>query len=131
MKISKVELSEIEFKQQQCLTPNRNNEALNKALQGSLTGITTFIRLSNGKYHVLSRYEDDKWYFRADEGTSAALASALNLDFTRIHDSNARAMAKWIIWNQRLKGNAINSLVKSLDDLISFLRSSMCYMSTP
>lgn len=120
MKIRQVELSEIEFKQQQCLTPNRNNEALNKALQGSLTGITTFIRLSNGKYHVLSRYEDDKWYFRADEGTSAALASALNLDFTRIHDSNARAMAKWIIWNQKLKGNAISSLAKSLDNLISF-----------
>jgi integrase len=120
MKIRQAELSEIEFKQQQCLAPNRNNEALNKALQGSLTGIATFIKLSNGKYHVLSRYEDDKWYFRADEGVSGTVASRRCLDFTKIHDANARAMAKWIIWNQKLKGNAVGSLFNSLYDLISF-----------
>tara|TARA_B110000902_G_scaffold176495_1_gene200199 strand:+ start:2398 stop:4320 length:1923 start_codon:yes stop_codon:yes gene_type:complete len=120
MKIRQAELSEIEFKQQQCLTPNRNNEALNKALQGSLSGIATFIKLSNGKYHVLSRYEDDKWYFRADEGASDTVASKLNLDFTRIHDANAKAMAKWIIWNQKLKGNAVSSLRNSLNALVSF-----------
>jgi|GEM_PF-629211 len=120
MKIRQVELSEIEFIQQKCLEPNRNNEALNKALQGSLSGIATFIKLSNGKYHVLSRYEDDKWYIRADEGTSATKSSKLQLVFTRIHDTNARAMAKWIIWNQRLKGNAVNSLLNSLNILVSF-----------
>jgi integrase len=120
MKIRRAELSEIEFKRQKCLEPNRNNEALNKALQGSLSGIATFIKLSSGKYYVLSRYEDDKWYFRADEGTSAAAANKLRLDFTRIHDINARAMAKWIIWNQKLKGNAVNSLVNSLNHLVSF-----------
>jgi site-specific recombinase XerD len=120
MKIRQAELSEFEFKQQQCLTPNRNNEALNKALQGSLSGIATFIKLSSGKYHVLSRYEDDKWYFRADEGASDTVASKLNLDFTRIHDANAKAMAKWIIWNQKLKGNAVGSLRNSLNKLVSF-----------
>jgi integrase len=120
MKIRQAELSEIEFKQQQCLKPNRNNEALNKALQGSLSGIATFIKLSNGRYHVLSRYEDDKWYFRADEGTSAAIASRLYLDFTRIHDTNARAMAKWIIWNKKLKGNSVASLSNNLNNLVSF-----------
>jgi integrase len=120
MNHAQAELSEIEFKQQQCLAPNSNNEALNKALQGSLSGIATFIKLSNGKYHVLSRYEDDKWYFRADEGTSATVASKLHLDFTGIHDANARAMAKWIIWNQKLKGNSVSSLFNSLLHLISF-----------
>jgi hypothetical protein len=54
MNHAQAELSEIEFKRQKCLAPNSNNEALNKALQGSLTGIATFIKLSNGKYHVLS-----------------------------------------------------------------------------
>lgn len=120
MKIRQIELSEIEFKQQQCLTPNRNNEALNKALQCSLSGIVTSIKLSNGKYHVLSRYEDDKWIFPAAEGTGATGKCQLNLDFTRIHDANARAMAKWVIWNERFKGNAITSLRKELNSLVNF-----------
>ncbi|MGJ8678775.1 site-specific integrase [Paraglaciecola sp.] len=120
MKIRQAELSEIEFRQQKCLEPNRNSEALRKALQGSLSGIATFIKLSNGKYHVLSRYEDDNWYFRADEGASDTVANKLKLDFTRIHDANAKAMAKWIIWNQKLKGNAVGSLRNSLNKLVSF-----------
>jgi integrase len=120
MKIRQAELSEIEFKRQKCLEPNRNNEALNKALQGSLSGIATFIKLSNGKYHVLSRYEDDKWYFRADEGTSATSNSLLALNFARINDTNARAMARWIIWNQRVNGYRVGSLRKSLHNLVGF-----------
>lgn len=114
------ELSEIEFKQQQCLTPNRNDEALSQALQGSLVGIVTFIKLSNGKYHVLSRYEDDRWYFPANEGASATLNCLLTLNFARIHDVNERAMAKWIVWNQRKRGNALATLRNSLHNLVSF-----------
>jgi integrase len=120
MNYAQAELSEIEFKQQQCLAPNSDKKALNKALQGSLTGITTFIKLSNGKYHVLSRYEDDKWAFRASEGASATSACRLNLDFTKIHDINARAMAKWIIWNRRVKGNTVGTIRQALNSLVAF-----------
>jgi hypothetical protein len=120
MNHAQAEHSEIEFKQQQCLKPNSDKKALNKALKGSLSGIATFIKLSSGKYHVLSRYEDDKWYFSADEGASGTTTSRLTLNFSRIDDANARAMAKWIIWSQRAKGNALNSLLSSLSSLVSF-----------
>lgn len=120
MNQAKAELSEIEFKQQQCPTPNSDKKALNKALQGALSGIATFIKLSNGKYHVLSRYEDDTWTFPSSGGTAATRLNELTLNFTKIHDANARAIAKWVIWNQRAKGNAIGSLQRTLDNLASF-----------
>lgn len=120
MNYAQAELSEIEFKQQQCPAPNGDKKALNKALQGSLSGIATFIKLSNGKYHVLSRYEDDIWTFPASEGTSSKNRSNLTLKFTKIHDANAREIAKWIMWNQRAKGYAINSLISKLGQLESF-----------
>ncbi len=120
MNQAKAELSEIEFKQQQCPTPNSDKKALNKALQGALSGIATFIKLSNGKYHVLSRYEDDNWTFPASEGSNSTSRNQLTLKFNRIHDANARAIAKWVIWNQRAKGNAISSLQRTLDNLASF-----------
>lgn len=117
MNHAQAEFTEIEFKQQQCLKPNSDKKTLNKALKGSLSGIVTFIKLSNGKYHILSLYEDDKWYFPADEGTSATLDNKLTLNFARIHDINAREMAKWIVWNQRVKGNSVSTLQGSLNGL--------------
>ncbi len=120
MNYGQAELSEIEFKQQQCPAPNSDKKALNKALQGSLSGIATFIPLSNGKYHVLSRYEDDAWTFPANDGTGSAHRSRLTLNFTRVYDASARAMVKWIIWNQRAKGNVIGTLNQSLNMLVSF-----------
>jgi integrase len=120
MSYAQAELSEIEFKQQQCPAPNSDKKALNKALQVSLSGIVTFIKLSNGKYHVLSRYEDDTWTFPASDGTAATKLNQLTLNFKRIHDANARIMAKWVIWNQRAKGNAIGSLRTALSELAPF-----------
>jgi integrase len=114
------ELTEREFEQQRTTIPSRDRIALNRALQGSLTGIATFIKLDNGNYHVLSRYEDDIWQYPASELPSGAKQSDETLNFTRITNESIRAMVKWIIWNKRNEGNAIGSLQNNLHLLISF-----------
>jgi site-specific recombinase XerD len=114
------ELTEHEFEQQVTTKPNRNGVALERALLGSLTGIATFIKLLNGHYHVLSRYEDDTWEFPASECPSGTLENKRTLNFARIENDTMRAMAKWIVWNKRSQGNAVGSLRGDLFSLVSY-----------
>jgi integrase len=114
------ELTGHEFEQQLTTKPNRDGIALERALLGSLTGIATFIKLLNGHYHVLSRYENDTWKFPASECPSGTPECQRTLNFARIKNDTMRAMAKWIIWNKRSQANAINSLRQNLDKLVSY-----------
>ena len=114
------ELTEHEFEQQLTTKPNRNGIALELALLGSLTGIATFIKLLNGHYHVLSRYEDDTWEFPASECPSGTQESQRTVSFARIKNDTIRAMAKWIIWNKRSQGNAVSSLRRDLHYLVGY-----------
>ena len=114
------ELTEREFGQQQATVPNRNKIALNKALLGSLTGIATFIKLDNGNYHVLSRYEDDEWEYPASACPSGAPANRRTLYFNTIADKSMRAIAKWVVWNKRNQGNSVSSVRDDLKNLRSF-----------
>ncbi|MBF4286453.1 site-specific integrase, partial [Vibrio anguillarum] len=50
-------------------------------------------------------------------GTKATIASALNLTFSTISDTQMKRMAKWIIWSKMKKGLAINTLLKILGKL--------------
>ncbi|MBF4291660.1 site-specific integrase, partial [Vibrio anguillarum] len=86
-------------------------------IDGSLTGIVTYIKLANSEYQTLSRFEEDVWMFPASKGTKATIASALNLTFSTISDTQMKRMAKWIIWSKMKKGLAINTLLKILGKL--------------
>ncbi|AOW77216.1 integrase [Colwellia sp. PAMC 20917] len=114
------ELTEREFEQQRATVPVKDGIALKRAQKGSLTGIATFIKLDNGNYHVLSRYENDIWQYPASEFPSGKKKSEEALNFTRITNESIRAMVKWIIWNKRNEGNSIGSLQNNLYSLISF-----------
>ena len=121
------EISQVDFIQQQCPVPGSDKEALNQALQGSLCGIATYIKLSNGQYWVLSRYEDDVWEFSASEFAAGTEKGGCKLDFTAIGDINARAIAKWIIWSKRASGikpSSLNSNLLNLKLFFSWLSKS-------
>jgi hypothetical protein len=115
-----VELTEHEFEQQLTIKPNKNGIALKRALLGSLTGIATFIKLPNGHYYVLSRYEDDTWTYPASACPSGTPESKRTLNFARITNDTMREMAKWIVWNKMRKGNVIGSLRNDLKGLVSY-----------
>ena len=114
------ELTEHEFEQQLTIKPNKNGIALKRALLGSLTGIATFIKLPNGHYHVLSRYEDDTWEYPASACPSGTQENRRTLNFARITNDTMRAMAKWIVWNKMLQGHAVGSLRLDLHHLTSY-----------
>jgi integrase len=114
------ELTEHEFEQQLTIKPNKNGIALKRALLGSLTGIATFIKLPNGHYLVLSRYEDDTWEYPASACPSGTSESKRTLNFARITNDTMRAMAKWIVWNKMRQGNVVGSLRSDLDKLASY-----------
>jgi integrase len=114
------ELTEREFEQQRAIVPNRDGMALNRALQGSLTGIATFIKLDNGNYHVLSRYEDDVWVFPANACPSGTQKAKRELNFVTITDKSMQAMAKWVVWNKRNQGNSVGSIRNDLNGLRAY-----------
>ena len=62
-------LTEAEFATQQC--PKPSGSVLEQAIDGSLAGIVTYIKLANGDYQTLSRYEEDVWLHPASKGTKA------------------------------------------------------------
>lgn len=101
-------LTQAEFATQQC--PKPSDSTLERAIDGSLTGIVTYIKLANGEYQTLSRYEHDIWEFPASKGTKATQASDLNLNFATIADTQMKRMAKWVVWNKMKEGLAVSSL---------------------
>ncbi|PNH96325.1 tyrosine-type recombinase/integrase [Vibrio diazotrophicus] len=111
-------LTEAEFLTQQC--PKPSNSVLEQAIDGSLTGIVTYIKLTNGEYQTLSRFEEDVWVFPASKGTKASKASGLKLNFATISDVQMKRMAKWVTWNKMKESLAINSLKSTLSDLKNY-----------
>ncbi|KAB0300305.1 tyrosine-type recombinase/integrase [Vibrio fortis] len=108
-------LTEVEFLAQQC--PKPSDTVLEQAIDGSLTGIVTYIKLPNGKYQTLSRFEEDVWVFPASKGTKATTANHLKLNLATISDTQMKRMAKWVIWNQMKKGLVIGTIRKTLNRL--------------
>ena len=113
-------LTEAEFMQQQCLLSN--DSAIKQAVDGTLTGIVTYIKLSNGHYQTLSRYEDEQWTFPASKGTKAEKKHQLTLNFSTITDIQMLRMAKWVIGNKLKNGLALGSLRSSLMNLKSYFQ---------
>lgn len=113
-------LTETEFMQQQCLLSS--NSAIDQAIDGTLTGIVTYIKLRDGHYQTLSRYEDDQWTFPASKGTKAVRKNQLILNFSTITDIQMLRMAKWVIATKLKNGLALGSLRSSLMKLKSYFQ---------
>lgn len=105
------ELTEDLLNQQKCPLPNYTLGVIEQAIDGSISGVVTFIKLNDGRYHILSRYEDDEWIFPASNGTKATRKSNLTLKFGSIKDVQMRYMAKWFIWNRMQEGLAVGTLL--------------------
>ena len=113
-------LTQAEFVTQQC--PKPSDSVLEQAIDGTLTGIVTYIKLANGQYHTLSLYEEDLWVFPASEGTKAVSKSHLNLNFSTINNTQMKHMAKWVIWSKMKAGLAVSSLRGNLSKLKNYFR---------
>lgn len=113
-------LTQAEFATQQC--PKPSNNTLEQAIDGTLTGIVTYLKLANGVYQTLSRYEDDEWVFPSIIGTKATVANQLKLNFARISNVQMKRMAKWVIWNKMKSDLAVSSLRKTLNDLSTYFQ---------
>ncbi|KKA46011.1 tyrosine-type recombinase/integrase [Salinivibrio sp. KP-1] len=113
-------LTETEFLIQQCPDPSDNT--LVQAIDGSLTGIVTYIKLDNSEYQTLSRYEKDVWKLPANKGTKATSASRLKLNFATISDAQMKRMAKWVIWSKMKEGLALETLQSILSNLKNYFQ---------
>ncbi|MGF1831499.1 tyrosine-type recombinase/integrase [Photobacterium angustum] len=113
-------LTQTEFATQQC--PKPSDSTLERAIDGSLTGIVTYIKVANGEYQTLSRYEHDIWVFPASQSTKSTIASHLKLNFTTISDTQMKRMAKWVVWNKMKEDLAVSSLRSSLNNLNTYFQ---------
>ncbi|PSW59742.1 integrase [Photobacterium kishitanii] len=113
-------LTQAEFATQQC--PKPSDSTLERAIDGSLTGIVTYIKLANGEYQTYSRFEEDEWVFPANQGTKATKASALKLNFATISDTRMKRMAKWVVWSKMKEDLAVASLLGILSHLKSYFQ---------
>lgn len=113
-------LTQAEFATQQC--PKPSDSTLERAIDGSLTGIVTYIKVANGEYQTLSRYEHDIWVFPASQGTKSTIASALKLNFAAISDTQMKRMAKWVVWSKMKEDLAIGSLRQILSNLQAYFQ---------
>lgn len=120
MILGQAELTEYEFEQQRATVPSRDGIALKRARKGSLTGIATFIKLDNGKYHVLSRYDDDVWTYPASAFPSGTIKSKREFHFEVVRSKSMRAMAKWIVWSKINEGHSASSARNTLIGLNAF-----------
>ncbi|MGR5251974.1 site-specific integrase [Vibrio astriarenae] len=113
-------LTKAEFLAQQCPKPSAS--VLEQAIDGSLTGIVTYIKLANGDYQTISRYEEDVWVHPASKGTKAVRESQLKLNFATISDAQMKRMAKWVIWSKMKEGLAVSSQRNYLQSLINYFQ---------
>lgn len=113
-------LTQAEFATQQC--PKPSDSTLERAIDGSLTGIVTYIKLANGEYQTYSRYEEDVWVFPASKGTKATNASCLKLNFATISDTQMKRMAKWVVWGKMKEDLAVGSLLGVLKGLKTYFQ---------
>lgn len=113
-------LTQAEFATRQC--PKPSDSTLERAIDGSLTGIVTYIKLANGEYQTYSRFEEDEWVFPASQGTKATVASRLKLNFATISDTRMKRMAKWVVWSKMKEDLAIASLREILNNLKTYFQ---------
>lgn len=95
---------------------------LEQAIDGSLMGIVTYIKLVNGEYQTLSRYEEDVWVYPSSKGTKATKLNALKLNFAAISDLQMKCMAKWVVWSKMKEGLAVGTLNEVLKKLRSYFQ---------
>ncbi|KJF90729.1 tyrosine-type recombinase/integrase [Photobacterium leiognathi] len=113
-------LTQAKFIAQQC--PQPSDSSLERAIDGSLSGIVTYIKLDNGEYQTLSRYEHDIWVFPASKGTKATTANALKLNFAAISDTQMKRMAKWVVWSKMKEDLTVGSLKSVLNHLNTYFQ---------
>lgn len=113
-------LTHSELMIQQC--PSPNDSILEQAIAGNLVGIVSYIKLDNGHYQTLSRYEEDLWVFPASKGTKSANKADLNYSFSSISDQQMKLMAKWVVWNKLKEGLSASSLRNCLNKLKSYFQ---------
>ncbi|WP_318490863.1 tyrosine-type recombinase/integrase [Photobacterium leiognathi] len=113
-------LTQAKFIAQQC--PQPSDSSLERAIDGSLSGIVTYIKLANGEYQTYSRFEDDVWVFPASKSTKAEKASRLKLNFATISDTQMKRMAKWVVWNKMKENLAVGSLRSYLIHLNTYFQ---------
>ncbi|WP_318516633.1 site-specific integrase [Photobacterium leiognathi] len=113
-------LTQAEFATQQC--PEPSDSSLERAIDGSLTGIVTYIKLANGEYQTYSRFEDDVWVFPASQGTKANTASQLKLNFATISDTQMKRMAKWVVWSKMKENLTVGFLGGVLSHLKAYFQ---------
>lgn len=113
-------LTQAELMTQQCPTPN--NSAVEQAIAGTLVGIVSYIKIDDGHYQTLSRYEDDLWAFPASKGTKSNMKSELNLNFHTISNLQMKLMAKWVVWNKLSEGLTVSTASECLKTLKSYFQ---------
>ncbi|WP_318482170.1 site-specific integrase [Photobacterium leiognathi] len=113
-------LTKAKFIAQQC--PQPSDSSLERAIDGSLTGIVTYIKVANGEYQMLSQYEHDIWVFPASQGKKADKACDLNLNFATISDTQMKRMAKWVVWNKMKEDLAVGTLRNTLCHLNGYFK---------
>ncbi|WP_318486868.1 site-specific integrase [Photobacterium leiognathi] len=113
-------LTQAKFIAQQC--PQPSDSSLERAIDGSLSGIVTYIKLANGEYQTYSRFEDDVWVFPASKSTKSTRASRLKLNFATISDTQMKRMAKWVVWNKMKENLAVGSLKITLSNLNGYFK---------
>jgi len=87
-----------------------------KVLDGTLTGIVTYIKIDEGN-HVLSRYEEDSWMFPPSMSHAGQYISHRTLNFAKIKKIEQQRMAKRIILQFMKEGKALGTLNMCLKNL--------------
>ena len=95
--------------------------------RNGLHGVITYLKLDNGHYHVLSRYEQDKWILPGHWFPSAARESEKTLNFRRIDTPALRDAAKVVMARLLWGDEAISgkrrggTLINSFGHIVSWL----------
>lgn len=110
-------------KQHNQVTPEEvfaNKKRLREGLntRNGLCGIITYLRLANGEYHVLSRYEQDSWTLPGHWFPQETSEHLKTLNFGRIDTPALRAAAKVVMarlcWgDEAMRGKRRGSTLRS------------------
>ena len=95
-----------------------------------LHGVITYLKLDNGQYHVLSRYEQDEWTLPGHWFPTAVRENQKTLNFGRINIPALRDAAKVVmarlLWGDDAKsgkrrGNTLKGQFKCITSWLNFL----------
>ena len=95
--------------------------------RNGLHGVITYLKLDNGQYHVLSRYEQDEWTLPGHWFPTAVNENQKTLNFGRINNPALRDAAKVVMARLLWGDNAISgrrrggTLRENFNSIISWL----------